>query len=275
MPSYNLTGRVAIVTGAARGIGFATAERLGREGCRVVLNDINAEGAHAAAEQLAGAGFETLAAPGSVGEPADVRRLFEAAEARFGGVDILVNNAAVLARRRWLAETSPDLFDQVIQVNVRGVFLCARAAAASMARRGGGAIVNLSSVGGGRSFRANVPYVTSKGAVESLTQALALDLAPYGIRVNAIGPGMIATEAWAGVSEAEVTRRRQTVPLGREGRPADIASVVAFLVSEDAGYITGQTLYVDGGLLTPTYSTCAEIPHLIAPPPDTFELSEW
>jgi NAD(P)-dependent dehydrogenase (short-subunit alcohol dehydrogenase family) len=144
-----------------------------------------------------------------------------------------------------------------------------------MAKRGGGAIVNLSSVGGGHAFRASIPYVTSKGAIESLTQGLAMDLAPYHIRVNAIGPGMIRTPGgWSGVSEEEVARRRRTVPLGREGFPQDIAGVTAFLLSDDASYVTGQTLYVDGGLLTPTYSTSAEIPYLVGEPPQTFELAD-
>ena len=180
----DLAGKVALVTGAARGIGFATAERLGREGCRVVLNDINAEGVQAAAERLAEAGMETLAAPGSVAERADVRRLFEQADARFGGVDILVNNAAMMTRRRWLSETPPDVFDQVLQTNVRGAFLCSRAAAVSMA--------------------------TGFVPPEVLDARIA--------------------EAW------------------RSSSPADIAAAVAFLCSPAAGYITGETLHVNGGM---------------------------
>ena len=130
----------------------------------------------------------------------------------------------------------------------------------------------MSSVAAARAFRAHVPYVTSKGAVESLTRALAIDLASYGIRVNAIGPGMIATESWQAFSPEQIKHLRQIPLLKREGSVENIAGVVAFLASEDASYITGQIIYVDGGGLCQFYSPCAEIPHLIAPPPEHYKL---
>ena len=200
--------------------------------------------------------------------------MFAEIAVRFGGVDILVNNAAIVTGRRWLGEVSEDFFDQVLRVNIKGVFLCSRRAAVQMAARGGGAIVNLSSVGAARAFRAQVPYVTSKGAIEAQTRALAMDLAAYKIRVNAVGPGSTATELWESFSQDKIEHVRQLSPLGRPGTPADISAAVAFLVSPDASYITGQVLYVDGGLVTQNYSPCAEIPDLITPPPPDFVLGE-
>jgi NAD(P)-dependent dehydrogenase (short-subunit alcohol dehydrogenase family) len=196
--------------------------------------------------------------------------LFEQIARSAGGLDILVNNAALVTKRRWLPVVDSDYFDRILRVNIRSMYLCARAAARLLAGRGGGAIVNLSSVGAARAFRASVPYVTSKGAVEALTRALAMDLAPYNIRVNAVAPGAIATESWQGLSETAVEHRRNLAPLGREGRPEDVASAVAFLASPEASYITGQILYVDGGLSAQLYSACAEIPHLIDPPPQPY-----
>lgn len=272
MNRYHLEGKVAIVTGAARGIGFGIANRLSKEGCRLVINDIDGKSLNAAERKLDEEGMELLAVEGDVSNAEDVQRLLGRTAERFGGVDILVNNAALVKPRRWLQDVDKKYFDDVIRNNVRSIYLCSRNAAVQMSKRDGGAIINLSSVAGAKAFRANVPYVTSKGAVEAQTRALAMDLAPYGIRVNAIAPGMIATEAWESTSPEEVDRRRQLVPLKREGHPSDIAGAVAFLASPDATYITGHVLYVDGGLVIQCYSPCAEIPHLIDPPPETFEL---
>jgi len=269
---YALAGKVALVTGAARGIGFAIAQRLGQEGCRVVLNDINATALDQATARLAST-VDLLGVAGNVASSDEVHRLFNDIAERFGGVDILINNAAAFPQRRWLSTSTVDEFDQVMQTNTRSVYLCTRAAGEQMARRGGGAIVNVSSVAAARAFRGYAAYVASKGAIDALTRALALDLAAYNIRVNAVGPGMVATEAWQRLDADEITRRRTVVPLQREGQPADIAGAVAFLVSPDAAYITGQTLYVDGGMLAQNYSACAEMPFLIDAPPEQFELS--
>lgn len=272
MTGFHLKGNVALVTGAARGIGFEIALRLSQEGCRLVINDIDQPSLDSAERSLAGESKELLAVAGDVSDREQVQRLLERAAEHFGRVDVLVNNAALVRPRRWFQEVDESYFDDVIRNNVRSIYLCSQAAAGQMAQRNGGTIINLSSVAATKAFRANVPYVTSKGAVEAQTRALALDLAPYGIRVNAIAPGMIATEAWESVSQEELDRRRQVVPLGREGQPSDIAGAVAFLASPDAAYITGHVLYVDGGLAIQSYSPCAEIPHLIGPPPATFEI---
>ena len=274
MGRYQIEGKVALVTGAARGIGLGIAKRFAQEGCQLIMNDIEADTLKNAQSQLVESGFAVQAIVADVGDGNAVKRMFAEIAVRFGGVDILVNNAAIVTGRRWLGEVSEDFFDQVLRVNIKGVFLCSRRAAVQMAARGGGAIVNLSSVGAARAFRAQVPYVTSKGAIEAQTRALAMDLAAYKIRVNAVGPGSTATELWESFSQDKIEHVRQLSPLGRPGTPADISAAVAFLVSPDASYITGQVLYVDGGLVTQNYSPCAEIPDLITPPPPDFVLGE-
>lgn len=269
MVDYHLAGKVAVVTGAARGIGLGIAQRLAEEGCRVVMNDIDQATLTAAAEMLAEA-HDILAVPGDITDENKVKDLFERAAAAWGGLDILVNNAARLVKRRWLSAVDLADFDEMMRVNIRGVYLCSRTAAVYMARRDRGAIINISSVGANRAFRGQVAYITSKGAVEAMTRALAMDLAPYGIRVNGIGPGMIAANGWKNVAPEEAERRRRIPPLGREGFPDDIAAAVLFLASSEAGYITGQTLYVDGGLTCQLYSPDFEIPFMIDPPPHPY-----
>ncbi len=244
-----LTGRVAVVTGAGQGIGRGIAFALAHAGAAVVVNDVAAATARRTAAEITAGGGKAVPVRADVSREADVRRLFAAARSRYGRLDILVNNAAVvwgiqapflkLTRARW---------DRVIGVNLTGAVLCALEAARLMARRRAGCIVNLSSVGGFRAHRNNVPYAASKGGLESATRAMALDLAPWGIRVNAVGPGVCETEAWQGWTPAERRRAAGVVPLGRAGRPEDIAALVTFLASDRASYITGQTVYVDGGL---------------------------
>jgi len=266
MSRYDLADKTAVVTGAARGLGYAIAQRLANEGARLAVVDIDSEALRRAESRLKGVAPKLLALEADVGSSTDVEKLFDSVVSEYGRVDLLVNNAALIIKRRWGTDLTDEQFDSVIRSNVRGSFLCSRAAARHMARGGGGAIVNLSSVAADRAFRGSVPYVTSKGAVEAQTRALALDLAPHRIRVNAVAPGMIGTEPWDGLSVEELERRRRLVPLGREGRPEEVAQAVAFLLSEDAAYITGQVLHLDGGMRSQFYMPEAEVPHMIAPP---------
>lgn len=247
-----LEGRVALVTGAAGGIGLACAEAMAREGARVVLADVNAEKGRAAAAKL-GATFVAC----DVSRKSDVLAAVDAVVDAHGRLDIAVANAGIVHAAEFLDLEEAD-FDRVIAVNLKGVFLVGQAAARRMVKQGGGgAIVNMSSVNAVLAIPNQVPYVVSKGGINQLTKVMALSLAPHGIRVNAIGPGTILTElarsAVLGNQEAERKILSRT-PLGRMGEPSEIASVAVFLASDDASYMTGQTLYPDGGRLALNYT---------------------
>ena len=242
--SRRLEGRVAVVTGGARNIGRAVGERLAAEGARVALADIEESVGQTASE----IGGETVGYRTDVSSAADVDRLFDDVLERWGTVDILVNNAAkVVGAVRHFLEADEEWWDSVLDVNLKGHFLCARRAAAVMAPAGRGVIVNFSSGGATRAHRGMAAYDASKGGIEALTRALALDLAPYGVRSVCVVPGLIF-QHWQ--DEERLAQAAATVPLGRIGQPPDIAAAVAFLVSDDASYITGTTLAVDGGLLS-------------------------
>jgi len=244
-----LEGRTAIVTGAARGIGFATAERLAAEGARVLLSDIDGGVADVAAR---------LGQPHAITDVADtaqVEALFETADHELGALDILVNNAGVIGRATKLMELDPAEFERVMAINVRAGLVATQAAARRMTPRRAGAIVNLASVAAIMAGGDQIPYAVSKAAVKQLTAMTALSLAPYGIRVNAVGPGPVETPMVAAVTgggkglDAVLSR----IPLGRMGRPEEIAAIVAFLASDDASYVTGQTIFADGGRLALGY----------------------
>jgi NAD(P)-dependent dehydrogenase (short-subunit alcohol dehydrogenase family) len=248
-------GTVVVVTGAGRGIGRAIAERFGREGAHVVANDI---GTHVAevAEAITQSGGKALGVTADVSQKSDVDRLFDAALEHFGDVNVLVNNAGLVNESRHFLEGDEAWWDRVLDTNLKGVFLCAHRAAWLMARRNGGAIISMSSGGATRAHRGNVAYDASKGGIEAFTRAAALDLAPYGIRVNAVAPGSIRTGP---LTDDDARSRGQTIPLGRIGESEDIAGAVLFLASDDARYMTGQTLVVDGGLLSQQRSPQVDI----------------
>lgn len=250
-----LENKVAIVTGAAQGIGLAIATRFVAEGARVMLADIGEARGRAAAAAL-GAEFQ----PCDVGDAASAEALVAATVARFGRVDILVNNAGILHAAEFLDLEEAD-FDRVLRVNLKGTFLVGQAAARRMVRQfeadgSRGSIVNLSSVTARLAIPTAVPYVVSKAGVSQLTNAMALALADKGVRVNAIGPGSIATDMLKVLMTDQDARRRilSRTPLGRCGEPEEIAAVALFLASEDASYITGQTIIADGGRIGLNYT---------------------
>ncbi|MYM35653.1 glucose 1-dehydrogenase [Duganella sp. FT94W] len=247
-----LTDKVAIVTGATQGIGLACAQRLITEGAKVMLVDIKPEGAGAATALGEQARFFAA----DVSQKADVDAMVAATLAAFGRVDILINNAGVTHAANFL-DVSEDDFDRVLRINLKSMFLCGQAVARVMVRQRGGAIINMSSVNAELAIPNQVPYVVSKGAINQLTKVMSLNLVEHGIRVNGIGPGTILTElakqAVMASPEARHTILSRT-PMGRCGEPEEVASIAAFLASDDASYMTGQTLYVDGGRLALNYT---------------------
>jgi glucose 1-dehydrogenase len=245
---------IALVTGGAQGIGYASAEAIAEAGARVVLADINQAGVEAAAKQLGGG---AVAMTCDMGDPDQIAALFDRIEAEVGPISILVNCAGIAAPGDFL-ETSVEQFKSVIDVNLTGTFLASQRAAKSMIAAGiQGSIVNMSSINAQVAIPSIAAYCASKGGVMQLTKASALALAPHGIRVNAVGPGSIDTAMMAGVNsnpQAMETVMSRT-PLKRIGRPREIGDIVAFLASDKASYITGETIYADGGRLGMNY-TC-------------------
>jgi 3-oxoacyl-[acyl-carrier protein] reductase len=243
-----LHGRVALVTGAAHGIGEAIASRFAAEGARVVVADIDGDGAAATAEKIRSSGGISIGIAADVSSAGAVRELVDRTVEAFGEIDILVNNAGDVTIQRHFLSTDEAWWDHFIDTNLKSQYLCCRQVAPLMVKSGGGCVINMSSGGATRSHRGMVAYDASKGGVEAMTRALALELAPYGIRVNALVPGLIATRP-EHLDPPARRMRDETVPLGRGGRPTDLAGPAVFLASADAGYITGATLVVDGGVL--------------------------
>jgi 3-oxoacyl-[acyl-carrier protein] reductase len=258
-PQMRFENQVAIVTGAGHGIGRAVAERFAAEGARVAVNDLDPS---RAAECAAAIGPQALAVPADVSSKAAVDALFDRVLAHFGRLDVLVNNAGNIHAARHFLEADEAWWDQLLDVNLKGSFLCAHRAAQHMARQRAGVIVNMSSGGATRAHRGNVAYDASKGGIEAMTRAMALDLAPYGVRVNAVVPGLIRTYD---LDEQSAVERGRVVPMGRLGSPEDLAGPTVFLATEDARYITGACLVVDGGVLVQQRS----------PQVETFPLSRF
>ncbi len=250
------TSKVALVTGAAHGIGRAIAMRFADEGAQVVVNDVNAQGAASTVQAITDSGGLAIAGVADVSDRHQVDGLFDTLLERFGTLDVLVNNAGLINVERHFLEGDEEWWDSVLSTNLKSVFLCSLRAAHVMARRRKGVIINMSSGGATRSHRGMAAYDASKGGIEALTRAMALDLAPYGIRVNALVPGSIDTQ---GMNPDVKQDRGEVVPLRRVGEPEEMAGPAAFLASDDASYITGHILVVDGGLLSQQRSPQVDI----------------
>jgi NAD(P)-dependent dehydrogenase (short-subunit alcohol dehydrogenase family) len=243
----NFSGRVALVTGGASGIGFAAAHQLAELGAKIAIADINIDGAKAAAAELAGAEIMTVKV--DVSDPEDAVNMVDAVVAAYGKLDILIHSAGIGIERSFL-ETTAIEWQRLINVDLSGTFYCAQAAAHQMIQNGYGRIVNLSSTAGLRGGTGRTAYGAAKGGVVALTKVMAMELASYGITANALAPGAIETELVARMHSDE-TRRvyRASIPFDRYGTPDETAFAAVFLASEQAGYITGHVLGVDGGFL--------------------------
>ena len=245
-----LEGKVAIVTGAGTGIGFAIADRFGREGAHVCVNYLGgAEAAQSLASRISAAGGRSIAVEADVSDRGQVDAMVERVEQDLGPVDILVNNAGVESAAPFL-DVSEDSWDHTLDVDLKGAFLCAQACARSMKARGG-AIVNISSIHEDQTFPGFTPYCVAKGGMRMLMRNAALELARYGIRVNNVAPGAIATPINEATLEDpnKVAELGRIIPLGRMGTPEEVAEVALFLASDRSRYVTGSTYYVDGGMV--------------------------
>jgi NAD(P)-dependent dehydrogenase (short-subunit alcohol dehydrogenase family) len=243
-----LQGRTALVTGSDRGIGKGIALELASQGCRVAINYYQtSELADATVSELEALGVEAIAVQGDVSSAASVARMFERVLDRFGTIDLHVNNAGV---QTWkpLLDVTEEEWDLVVDTNLKGCFLCTQAAARHMKDHGGGSIVNIGSGCNKVAFPDLVAYTASKGGIEMFTKVAAVELGPHRIRVNCVAPGAVEVERTRLEDPDYAGTWGRITPLGRVGQPKDIARVVAFLAGPDAEFVTGQTIWVDGGM---------------------------
>lgn len=242
--------RAVLITGASRGIGAAVARRFAREGWRVGVNYRTSRGrAEALAAEIAAAGGQTALLPGDVSDPAQAAALVRAAEEQLGPLDALVCNAGVALPQQLLTDTTDEQWRQVMGVDLDGVFYTLRAAVPGFVRRQRGAIVTVSSMWGVTGGSCEVAYSATKAAVIGLTRSLAAELAPSGIRVNCVAPGVIHTDMVEVLGEETLRSLAEETPMGRLGTPEDVAAAVAFFCREEASFITGQVLTADGGFI--------------------------
>jgi 3-oxoacyl-[acyl-carrier protein] reductase len=246
-PGKPLAGRTAVVTGGTRGIGLAIARALAEDGASVVVSGRDAARLESAVSELEGLGAAAVGVTADQSKREDCDRLVDAAKERFGRIDVLVNNAGI-TRDQLLVRMKDDEWDQVVDTNLRGVFLMTRAAAKSMMRQKAGRIINITSTAGAMGNPGQVNYSAAKAGVIGLTKAAARELAHWNILVNAVAPGLIETDMTAGLPGAAREALLQQVPLKRIGAAREVAEVVRFLAGDGAAYVTGQTIHVNGGL---------------------------
>lgn len=240
--------KVALVTGASRGIGRAIAIKLAESGYDVAVNyNSNEAEAEKVADKIRSYGRRAMIIKANAGDRGDVNAMFRSVVKELGHIDVLVNNAGVVDDA-FLLMLSPDSLDRSLNINVKGYFYCAQAATLKMFKAKKGVIINISSVSSMMALPGQSVYAATKGAINSMTATLARELAPYGIRVNAIAPGFIATDMVANLPEDKIQEYLTQIPLGRLGKVEEVAELAAFLASDEASYITGQTLVIDGGL---------------------------
>jgi glucose 1-dehydrogenase len=246
-----LKDRIAVVTGAAQGNGRAIAEAFAREGAQVVIADISEDIAGTTAREMRAAGLRAKSIPVNVTQSSAVNNLLQLTVKEFGRVDILVNNAGVIGRYDFLELTEQE-WDRVMDINLKGTFLCGQAFARQMVRQGSGSIINIASVNAISLNPTTVHYCTSKGGVCTLTKGMALALAKAGVRVNAIGPGPVYTNLSKDRLDdpQSLAATLAHIPMGRVAQPEDLTGAAVFLASDEAAYVTGITIFVDGGWLT-------------------------
>ena len=249
--SYDVTGKVALVTGGSSGIGAAAAKMLAANGARVAINfHHNGAGAQETRDEIISGGGNAIVVQADVAKSSEVDSLIKRTVEAFGPIDVLVNNAGSLIERLRILELTEERWDQVIDLNLKSAYLCCRAVAASMIERKAGAIVNVSSIAG-RTGGAlgSIHYSTAKGGLIAFTKGLAKELAPSGIRVNAVSPGVIDTRYHEQFSTPEMMKGYVAgIPLGRVGTPDDVASVICFLASNASSYLAGETIEINGGM---------------------------
>jgi len=263
----SLDGKVVLVTGAGRGIGRAIAKRFASQGSKLAINDIDEDAVAAVAEGITASGGTAMAAIADVSNSVQVNAMIEAAMDTYGRIDVVVNNAGIVSPMLHFFDADEDWWRRIVDVNLTGHFLVSHPAARIMAKQGGGCIINMSSGGATRAHRAFTAYDATKGGIEALTRAMAIDLAGYGIRVNALMPGSIDT-----ANQGDEYRQKSgvNIPMGSVGEPEDMTGAALLLASDDASYITGDVIKVDGGMLAQQRSATVDI----RPPADFPKVEE-